>query len=345
MQDDHHYYEPEEQAIPMPSPQPSENPQQTIQEVLQISDDFGELLESTDTQLVVETYLEHAIKQGQHPRESPFDLRVDPNTTIQLQSYIDRVFRYCQLSPAVFVVALFYLYRLETLEILSVTHANVHKLFITALLVSAKTLEDYVRSNNFFRKVAGISLSTMNELEVEFLNLMEWDTNVHQKEFVEMTRTLDKLFDPSSEELIFDAGAEADLPSSHVKSAWAEDGEAASGDYFDDAEDLGATDMDYDSGKDSYLSDSHLTSTALADFSWGKQDTNSYDSNPDRAMALMRGKIPQIVTSLVAPMETFNSENSRSKARNMARQCTQRFLAVPPGSRQLYVPARMASQQ
>ncbi len=53
------------------------------------------------------------------------------------------------------------------------TQLTVHRLLLTALLLSAKVYEDTVYDNVYFAKVGGVALRELNAMEVAMLDLLQ----------------------------------------------------------------------------------------------------------------------------------------------------------------------------
>jgi len=52
---------------------------------------------------------------------------------------------------------------------------NVYRLFITSIVVAAKFLDDKYYKNSYYASVGGIPISTMNEMEVEMLKMLNFN--------------------------------------------------------------------------------------------------------------------------------------------------------------------------
>mmetsp|Transcript_32517 Transcript_32517/g.79587 ORF Transcript_32517/g.79587 Transcript_32517/m.79587 type:complete len:228 (+) Transcript_32517:26-709(+) len=93
-----------------------------------------------------------------------------------LENYVLRLVRYMDCSKAAFVVAMIYLDRLQRADNrFVITEFNVHRLFLTAIVIAAKFLDDSVYKNSHYAFVGGItSIREMNRLEEEMLRLLEF---------------------------------------------------------------------------------------------------------------------------------------------------------------------------
>lgn len=108
----------------------------------------------------------------------------DPN--IDIKSYIEHVVRYSKCSRSAFIVALAYMHRLEIcVETLSLTVYNLHRLFITAVIVAAKTLDDVCYPNKYYARIGGISdVREVNRLEVLMMKTLSYHLFIDSEEYV-----------------------------------------------------------------------------------------------------------------------------------------------------------------
>nr|CAD1844925.1 unnamed protein product [Ananas comosus var. bracteatus] len=99
--------------------------------------------------------------------------------SISIKSYLERIFRFANCSPACYVVAYIYLDRfLQRHPSVAVDSFNVHRFLITSVLAAVKFMDDVCYNNAYYAKVGGISLMEMNYLEVDFLFGVGFDLNV-----------------------------------------------------------------------------------------------------------------------------------------------------------------------
>ncbi|RAL46191.1 hypothetical protein DM860_016624 [Cuscuta australis] len=98
---------------------------------------------------------------------------------ISVGSYLERIFKYANCSPACFVVAYVYLDRFtHRHRSVLINSFNVHRLLITSVMVAAKFMDDMYYNNAYYAKVGGISTREMNLLEVDFLFGLGFHLNV-----------------------------------------------------------------------------------------------------------------------------------------------------------------------
>lgn len=113
----------------------------------------------------------HKIKQMV---KSVFYMKNMPN--IELQDYLCRMNKYLKPEISTFIIALIYLDRIcsDKKNNILLIENNVYKLFLAAVIIAVKYNEDSYDDNNYFAKVGGITLSEMNILEKEILNLLNF---------------------------------------------------------------------------------------------------------------------------------------------------------------------------
>jgi hypothetical protein len=100
---------------------------------------------------------------------------------ISLLDYVKRLIHYTRIaiSPVNLAVALFYLERIEKNGACEVNQFTIFRLFAVAYLVAYKFMDDPPLMKNFeFSKIAGISLSELNRLEICFLNAINFELGV-----------------------------------------------------------------------------------------------------------------------------------------------------------------------
>ena len=85
--------------------------------------------------------------------------------------YINRIIKYFKCSDSFIILALIYINRLHQLSpnIKINNNYSFHKLLTTSCVISCKFLEDCHFNNSFYAKIAGISLTEFNILEIEML--------------------------------------------------------------------------------------------------------------------------------------------------------------------------------
>lgn len=107
---------------------------------------------------------------------------------IDTRSYIERILRYTKCSKTVFPHAVVLLKRLRKKDSrLQLSPYNLHRLVITAVVISAKFIDHACYSNAYYARIGGISsVGEMNILEVEMLKLLNYRVLVTVDEIVQV---------------------------------------------------------------------------------------------------------------------------------------------------------------
>ncbi|KAK8948149.1 Cyclin-U4-1 [Platanthera guangdongensis] len=103
---------------------------------------------------------------------------------IPIEFYLHKILVNTYCSPSSYVVAFIYLDRFFNRHPSVLLNSfNVHRLVVTAILTAVKFSDEYNDTNAYYAKVAEISVSEMNELEVCFLFGVQFDLHVRVDEY------------------------------------------------------------------------------------------------------------------------------------------------------------------
>ena len=109
--------------------------------------------------------------------------------------YVERIMKYTQCSPCTLVVAIVYLQRLKDQEAsgpsaagagcqpLRLTSFNIQRMFLTAMMIAHKFLDEPVCSNKQWSLVGDLTVKEMNSLELHMLWTLQFDCNVSRAEY------------------------------------------------------------------------------------------------------------------------------------------------------------------
>ncbi|KAL0913812.1 hypothetical protein M5K25_017301 [Dendrobium thyrsiflorum] len=99
--------------------------------------------------------------------------------TISIRRYLEHFFFNTDCSTSCYVIAFIYLDRfLYFNPSVLLDSFNVHRFLITAILTSVKFMDERCYDNTHFANVGGISVSEMNELEINFLFGLRFNLHV-----------------------------------------------------------------------------------------------------------------------------------------------------------------------
>ncbi|XP_047339017.1 cyclin-U2-2-like [Impatiens glandulifera] len=141
---------------------------------------------------VLSSLIERTMTRNQRITKNPFknrDIRTrvfDCNQVpdMSIQSYLERIFRYTKVGPPVFVVSYVYIDRFcQIYPEFQINILNVHRLLITTIMVASKFVEDMNYRNSYFAKVGGFTTKEINDLEFDFLFLMDFKLHVNVSVF------------------------------------------------------------------------------------------------------------------------------------------------------------------
>eukprot|EP00828_Plagiopyla_frontata_P022863 TRINITY_DN29437_c0_g1_i1.p2 TRINITY_DN29437_c0_g1~~TRINITY_DN29437_c0_g1_i1.p2 ORF type:complete len:108 (+),score=11.01 TRINITY_DN29437_c0_g1_i1:114-437(+) len=75
----------------------------------------------------------------------------------------------------------------------SLNKFNVHRLILISTVIGIKFLDDFFYSNSFYARVGGISLKEFNELEKEFLCLLDFKLHIDSQTFQLYLKKLEQI--------------------------------------------------------------------------------------------------------------------------------------------------------
>ncbi|CXI80946.1 cyclin, putative [Plasmodium berghei] len=103
---------------------------------------------------------------------------------ISIKNYVERIGKYIGCSNECFVLLMIYLDRIIKIhKDITLSLLCIHRLIITAAMISAKFFDDLYYSNAFYAKVGGITTKELNKLEAHFLNLLDYKLYVSSHEY------------------------------------------------------------------------------------------------------------------------------------------------------------------
>ncbi|KAJ2159685.1 cyclin-like protein interacting with PHO85 [Coemansia sp. RSA 552] len=121
---------------------------------------------------------------GVHERQTSltlFHARSVP--TIDLETYIARILKYCPCQSEVFLALIVYFQQMidrcaARRVPFTVDAYSIHRLVITGVTIGSKWFSDVFFTNSRYAKVGGLSVSELNHLEIQFLSIVDFDLNI-----------------------------------------------------------------------------------------------------------------------------------------------------------------------
>ncbi|SAM02574.1 hypothetical protein [Absidia glauca] len=135
-----------------------------VQKLVHIVSDLLESIITTNDELMMDTPLTH------------FHSRAKPG--ISIHAYLTRILKFAPFSNEALLSLLVYFDRIALKQRYAVNSFNVHRLLITSIVVASKFTSDVYYPNSRYAKVGGLPLLELNQLELEFLFLCEFQLHV-----------------------------------------------------------------------------------------------------------------------------------------------------------------------
>ena len=102
----------------------------------------------------------------------------EPN--ISITKYIRRLIKYSNPEPSTLILAVIYFDRICNNGKINLCYSNVYKLILISLVLAIKYNEEYFESNEFYGKVGGLKIKSINKLEIKVLKIMNYNLYVKQ---------------------------------------------------------------------------------------------------------------------------------------------------------------------
>jgi hypothetical protein len=116
---------------------------------------------------------------------SPFDGVKAP--VIPIREYVSLLGTHVCQHVNEIIYAIYYMWKYTDITSATINVYNVHRIFLVSILVVHKVLNDIPYRNKWICKVGGISLDELNNMELKFLEILEWDFHlveeVERKQF------------------------------------------------------------------------------------------------------------------------------------------------------------------
>jgi len=100
---------------------------------------------------------------------------------ITIKAYLKRIAKFSHCSEECFVLALIYIDRIIRSQDFLVNSYNVHRLVIASVMVAAKFFDDQYFNNPQYGLIGGVSSQEINQLEIEFLFMINFELFVDKK--------------------------------------------------------------------------------------------------------------------------------------------------------------------
>jgi hypothetical protein len=64
-----------------------------------------------------------------------------------------------------------------------ITEFNIHRIFFSCVLISIKYNEDDIFKNDYYAKIAGVTLNEINKMESTFISLLDFNLYINPNVF------------------------------------------------------------------------------------------------------------------------------------------------------------------
>ena len=108
--------------------------------------------------------------------------------------YIALCYKKMEFSPELLILTMMNLDKLLAKKFV-LTETNVHKTFFICMMETQKYYEDINFKNKDYAKIAGITVEELLELELEFLNYLDFNLHIKEYDFLVYKRKLKNLYD------------------------------------------------------------------------------------------------------------------------------------------------------
>ena len=144
--------------------------------------EFRYLLINILSSLLTDICKENDISQIKNNEKiNPFISKIKNSITIK--NYLGRLVKYTQAESSTLIAMLIYIDRLCELNNFIVNSYNVYKILFSSLIIAIKYNEDEFYDNKFYAKVGGLNLIEMNNLEINYLSLIDFKLYISEKVF------------------------------------------------------------------------------------------------------------------------------------------------------------------
>lgn len=92
-------------------------------------------------------------------------------SNISIKSYLEYLIKHTKPCESTLILMLYYIDRLCSKGRVLLLQNNIHKVLLASLIVTLKFNEDIHENNLYFSKLGGISISKLNEIELDFFML------------------------------------------------------------------------------------------------------------------------------------------------------------------------------
>jgi hypothetical protein len=124
--------------------------------------------------------------EGEYARQPIFDSKIVPN--ISISDYIQRIIKFSSCSMETIILACIYIDYLS--HRINLTEFNIHRVILTSIVIASKFHEDKCAKNSVMAKIGGITAHDLMEMEISFLDLIQFDLNISREIYDKYSKVL-----------------------------------------------------------------------------------------------------------------------------------------------------------
>lgn len=145
---------------------------------------------------VVSNLLENHLTGGENVsfhKENIFEKAVMPDIT--LKDYIYRIYRSAKPTEETIIGSIIYFDMVLKKHADKINKRSIHRIYLVAILLASKYIEDDFFINDEMAKFGGISLYELNRLEKKFCDWLDFDFLIFPKTFNQFRKMFVKLME------------------------------------------------------------------------------------------------------------------------------------------------------
>jgi hypothetical protein len=112
---------------------------------------------------------------------------------ISIKDYLERIQEYTCLEQNTLILSLIYIDRLCEIGKIILTYYNIHKILFGAILIAIKYNEDNFYDNKYYAKIAGVKISELKLMELNFIRFIDYQMFVPEEIFTNYRDYLNSL--------------------------------------------------------------------------------------------------------------------------------------------------------
>jgi len=148
-------------------------------------------LQEPVVKLIAELLEETVARNDSQGRSTALAAFEGEKAPVRAGAYVRRIAKYGGCSECCFAIGLIYLKRLKRREsTVCLTSCNFQRLFLVAVMLAAKFLDDSYYSNKHWAEVGGMTTAELNCLELEFLFRLGFSLALSREEYDDYVRLL-----------------------------------------------------------------------------------------------------------------------------------------------------------